>query len=520
MDVAQSVGRDVQTREQPVTGGGVVFVVYAPFGDDVALSNYPDGASRPLAQHPLVANLARVADHGAHVVALIDRAGEDTYLVEIPACDGNAIQITSRWKQDMSSYRALRGLLQYAQRKHPGAQIILALEGHGAGYLPELDLSALTSEAVTGDGKYRWTMDHGGWQPEPAPANGGQPALPIKSPVLPIKSPVLPVKISALSTWAIGQALKEAQCGGAPKVAVVHFNNCFNFSLELLHTIAPYAEYAVGYPSYNFFTAGDAYPRVFEGVNQAGLMPAQPARRFAEANHAVLSQIEGHPTVGGVVALRQVEEIVDRVDDLAAALIHALPAQIERISRAVRRALQYDTTSSTGGAGDFRLEVPDDLTDVRDFAGALMAAFGVGTAVHDRAAGVFHALNGVKVYGDAGRPWPNPAEVWDFAGNIAISLFLPNPRRRDLWDWRTPYYLNITEDAVQPHIIEFLKSTAWVDFILKYHEKTPFKGFRAATLPPFPVFNPRAPEIIKDYLDRQRYGQDQSAQSSGPQQAT
>jgi hypothetical protein len=87
-----------------------------------------------------------------------------------------------------------------------------------------------------------------------------------------------------------------------------------------------------------------------------------------------------------------------------------------------------------------------------------------------------------------------------------LSLFLPNPRRKDLWDWRSPYYLKVTEDEVQPHIIEFLKSTAWVDFILKYHETTPFKGFRAAQLPAYPVFTPRAPEIIEKYQQGQQGG--------------
>ena len=163
-----------------------------------------------------------------------------------------------------------------------GADFLL----HGAGYLPELDLTALTPAAVTGDGKYRWTMEGSGWQPEPAPVDGGAPALPIKSPVLPIKSPVLPSKIGLLSTFALGQALKEAQCSGADKVAVIHFNNCFNFSLELLHTSAPYAEYVAGYPSYNFFTAGASYPAVSERLKKKAVIigcTGYPSRRSIRA---------------------------------------------------------------------------------------------------------------------------------------------------------------------------------------------------------------------------------------------
>ena len=47
--------------------------------------------------------------------------------------------------------------------------------------------------------------------------------------------------------------------------------------------------------------------------------------------------------------------------------------------------------------------------------------------------------------------------------------------------------------------------------VVNGREQTPFKGFRAAVLPEFPVFNPRAPEIIKDYLDQHGYQQGQQA---------
>ena len=63
----------------------VLLAVYAPFGTDETLSNYPNSQPQPLTQHPLVRNLQKVAKLGVHVSALIDRVGEDTYLVEIPA---------------------------------------------------------------------------------------------------------------------------------------------------------------------------------------------------------------------------------------------------------------------------------------------------------------------------------------------------------------------------------------------------------------------------------------------------
>ena len=116
-----------------------------------------------------------------------------------------------------------------------------------------------------------------------AGAAAGSPLLPhglaaaaAGSPLLPLGSPLLPVNHMPLSTWGLGAALKAALDAGVPKLSVIHFDNCFNMSVEVLHTVAPYADYATGYPNYNFFTAGEPYPGVFE---QAGASRARRARR-------------------------------------------------------------------------------------------------------------------------------------------------------------------------------------------------------------------------------------------------
>ena len=67
--------------------GQVMFVVYAPFGTDDALSTYPDGTTHDIAQHPLIANLVKVAAAGTAVTALVDLTGDSTYFVRIAARD-------------------------------------------------------------------------------------------------------------------------------------------------------------------------------------------------------------------------------------------------------------------------------------------------------------------------------------------------------------------------------------------------------------------------------------------------
>src|SRR5512145_1347153 len=81
----------------PATTDSILFAVYAPFGSDEALSTYPEGSSQTLAQHPLYQGLLKVAAQGIHVAALIDRAQDDTWLVEIEAGKPAEAKVASRW---------------------------------------------------------------------------------------------------------------------------------------------------------------------------------------------------------------------------------------------------------------------------------------------------------------------------------------------------------------------------------------------------------------------------------------
>jgi hypothetical protein len=73
---------------------GVVFAVYAPFGTDALLSEYPNQAQATIKNQALVRALQQVARQGVNVSALVDLYDDDSYLVEIPAGQPAAIQIT------------------------------------------------------------------------------------------------------------------------------------------------------------------------------------------------------------------------------------------------------------------------------------------------------------------------------------------------------------------------------------------------------------------------------------------
>jgi hypothetical protein len=486
----------------------VLLAVYAPFGTDANLSTFPDGSSQQLIQHPLVQSLLKVAASGVHVMALIDRYADDTYLVQIPAGKPIEIYVTSRWKQDMASPNNLSGFLRHASRSHPGSSIILALEGHGAGFLPDLDRSQLTQANVTRNGAFEWRIE----ATQSAPVRrDGSPVLPGGYPQLPGGYPQLPTSHMPLPTFGLGTALKTAIEGGVPKLAVIHFNNCFNMSVELLHTVAPYAEHATGYINYNFFTAGVSYPAVFEKLkNQGTATPKELASWFALENGAFLAAKKHHPTVGCSVELRRMQQITDRVDDLSDALLAALrvpsDAQrdgfVESIKQAIIRAQQLDTS------GNMQLETPDQMTDLLSFAHELQAEnfgpFRVGEAAAALEKSLDEDLNQqpapIKQYGARDQPWTLPPALWDFSSSrLAMSIFLPDPLNEGLWDWRSPYYMSVNPTPVQPNIIDFLQVTNWVDFLIEYHRKTPFVGLLPAAIPEFPVFNKDSDKL--DYPD-------------------
>jgi hypothetical protein len=484
----------------------VLLCVYAPFGTDRTLSTYPDGQSKELAQHPLVRNLMRVAAGGVHVAALIDRVGEDTFLVEIPAGAPQRVRMTSTWKEDMSSPHALAGFLQRAHANHPTAAVVLSIEGHGAGFLPHLDRTQMTARNITENGRIDWRIrgNSSPTLPEGSPMlPEGSPMLPEGSPMLPEGSPMLPANHMPMSTWGLGDALRRAREAGVPKLAVLHFNNCFNMSVEVMHTVAPWAEFATGYINYNFFTAADSYPWVFQQFARPGSHTALDlAQWFADGNNDFLAVKGNHPTAGSVVPLAKMREVAERVDDLADALLAAMrsagagrPVVIDKIRDAIVAARQLDTPAG----GGFELETPDELTDLRSFALVLAGpTFDLSPhPVRPAALALAELLKSFLRYGVKDRPWVDLTVEWNFsAQDMAINILLPDPLRRGLWDWRSPFYMNVTPSLMQPEVIDFLQITDWVDFIDEYHkgedtarQTANFVGLLAAKIPEFPVFN-------------------------------
>ena len=482
----------------------VVFAVYAPFGSDPVLSGFPDNKRKSIRRYPLIKHLLDVARQGVHVSALVDLRHDDTHLIEIPAFEPKAMVIYSAWKQCMSAPQSLAGFLRRTHQRFPCSTLVLALEGHGAGYLPEIDGSLITPQSTSGGGTVQWRI--GGDSSEPVDAGTGAPVLGVAVyPELPVESPEVMAISLPMSTWALGFALRSAVKDGVPRPAVIHFNNCFNMSVEVLHTVAPYADFATGYANYNFFTAGETYPAVFKALRQqfahtGPVSREQLARWFAQKNGALLNAKKNHPSVGATIALRRMSGVIAALNDLAKELIDALKSAggngvRDHVKAAVSDAQQYDTEQG------FALQVPDQLTDLADFAAQLMRQFTSG-AIHDKADKLAKALANVWQYGDFDRPHVDETQIWDFRNQrLGVNVFFPDPGIEGLWDWRSPYYMKNTlaseahKPPAQGGVIDFLSDSSgrspWVKFLIEYH-RVPVNPPRIVLLrakpPLFPIF--------------------------------
>ena len=272
--------------------------------------------------------------------------------------------------------------------------------------------------------------------------------------------------------------------GAERPLAVIHFANCFNLSVEVLHTVAPHAEAASGYCSTNFFSGAGSYPQVFRRLALDGAVsPEVLAGWFVDENHQLLQARGRHPLVGGALSLSRMPAIAQAVERLSDALLSELrstkhPKRARRrISNAMVKAQQYDTN------GDLSLEGPDQLTDLGSLAHWLATDLEDWVAVHAAATELRTLLAGIKRVGDTDSPWMDETGqvVWDFSDpHLAMNIFLPDPMRSGQWDWRTPFYVDINPGQgparLQVGVVPFLHETNWVEFLREFHSETVFRS--------------------------------------------
>lgn len=484
------------TEDPSLAHHAITLAVYAPL--DKEMSHYPTQRDQlpDINASNVVLGLFEVSKKNVHVTALIDRTENCSWEIDIPP--GGPVQVKRLNKiDDMSNPKHLSNLVHRAMTVNASAQVVLCLEGHGAGYVPDVDADRLTEQAMAAlspDSVVRWQL------PDEPLTPDGRPILPMTHPVSDV-TPAKAADLGVLSTWGIGQALGSARAlpdVEKRKIAVIHFNNCFNMAVEVLHTVEPHAHYAVGYMNYNFFSACESYPGVFEALRaMSNPRISDLAKLFAEHNRQVLAPSSAgenneNPTTGAVIALRRMPGIAAAIDAFAHELIAALRGNILLIKGAIKDSQQYDTggDGSDSAGSKWILEVPDQLTDIRHFAKLMSERAksipNLAAAAHT----LYEALDGIKQYGEEGKPWVGGGAHWSFKdAPLAMSIFCPDPSLTGLWDWRAPYYLLGDEPTLQ-NVIPFFASNAsnaWVQFIIEYHRNVPLVKYLPIEIAKYPM---------------------------------
>ncbi len=377
---------------------------------------------------------------------LVDRQGDDnTEVLTIvdgvvtPAdVPGLAAEV------DTGDPDALATFLTWARDQQPGYRDVVSLVGHGAGLTPEV------------------------------PAQSGiQSAFP----PLPRGHDFTPVDVTSgsyLSTPELGRALSAATNAGADPWDLLFFDQCFAGNLETLYQVQDTADVLVASPNYAW--AAFAYHDYLVST-----MPSASGDEVAQSLVAAYGRHldDAHPYSLFWLRGADVSTIAASVSGLGQALQAALidPTTRDRVLSATLASQFVDTTLCQG---DLALCPPDEMMDVRSFAGQVQAAFEPGSAVHTSAQAVQSALDAVHVSGQGGSPWVKPEVTWDVA-DVGLTMLAPlTPTLSPETAWRASIYtetapLTAVWSPAPTHTLRltrpwaFTTGEGWDDFISAWY---------------------------------------------------
>lgn len=405
---------------------------------------------------------------------------------------------------DMANGEELGHFLQWARGSFSANVTTFSYLGHGAPLVPEVVPTPTAVPAM----------------PEPLPSATASPqptvtptsgdvvseddALRVE-PVPPLPSRALAHSgftdfnsASLLSIHALATALDMATDGGANPFHTVDLVQCFASSIEELYELYPYTETITGSPNYAY-----SKPEMIGtalGTISASMTAAQIADTFIRIYDEELPPTE-HPRLLVAVDSSKVEPIKESWDRASFHLSELLAtdrqATRNKITNAYDASAKYDTTLC--GDPDWRLETPDSVSDMSDFAQNISQIFGPTSPAGSWAITTTQRIDDAIIarYARNGVPWfalvdqeendtraITPVE-WTFDGP-GISLYTDfgaavNTDIRQL-DWFSAWY---TDTANIPHLgyanpspYAFLtgghNEISWADVFSQYWENKTF----------------------------------------------
>jgi hypothetical protein len=333
-----------------------------------------------------------------------------------PTCNGRYVENTNFWRvdEDTAHPQALYDFVNDAITAHSDAsQLILSLVGHGSGWtanaLPSQPSSWADQPSRSGTNTERlggllWDDTTGG--------NSGT---------------------RALSTKALGTALRWINNSTGRKIDLLYLDACSMGMAEVADEIAPAVDYLLASP--NTAWASFAYDAMLTAITP-GLSTEQIGRAWLDAEKAALDggNPDGatrYPYTLALYRLDQIDGLTTAVGGLATALNSAVSGQRAAIDAALTAVTRYE--SNYDGA----INRSDHYGDLGSFVVELQSRAGSNQALVTAINNVQSALNNMVIVAafHSGVPHTNPDQQWAWPNAKGLGIYLPraNDPKRTLY---------------------------------------------------------------------------------------
>lgn len=362
---------------------------------------------------------------------------------------------------DMADGAVLGALIRWARQLYPAEVTLFSFVGHGAPLAPAYrpaDIAAPTPEP--------------GGTPTPAPPlNPLPPRWAAHAGLTDFHS------ASLLSVHDLANALRIGTDNGQNPLTVLDLLHCFSASIEELYEVHPYTKMVVASPNYAY-----AQPAMLGAALQA-LQPTMPATTLGGTLVQVYDSalpVEGHPRLMVAVEGARIAPIKAAWDQTAQHLYGALgddPQARAKITGAYTASAKYDTTLCD--AQDWRLQPPDALSDMADFADQLSVQFGAGSPVSTWAITTTQRISEAITARAAqdGSPWfveTTPVPHWRFdAPGISLFTDFAPLIKQDTphFSWQAHWYTD-TASSGNPYPFAFIQGgeagIGWADIFSRF----------------------------------------------------
>ncbi len=380
-----------------------------------------------LAQHGLeVLNSAEMSAHNPNAVVLMLLDGpeaDDAYLYQLdpdqnpacpnytnPTCGGRYVlgQNMWSWGDNVASPYSLAEFLRGGVRAYPNAQqVVVSLVGHGGGWSPQV----LAGQPGSGRKASEDPLGGFGWDKNPG---------------------------SSLSTPALAQALRWSlpalQETGKTKYGLLYLDACLMAAAEVAYEVRDSVEYVLASESWSWTTRSYQYHIAdIDGVRG----PREIGQHWLK-NEAHNLRRDDYPFTFSLIDTSEMDALLGAENDLAAALITALPTKKAQIETAFKDSDCFDSNQNGMIEHDDTLGWADNYCDLATFAQQLKKEFYNHNTVKNAAQAVIEAVNRAVVSEDHhnSTPWNYSDQLWVWGKLGGLHKYLPLLED----DWKRHYY--------------------------------------------------------------------------------